>query len=212
MPVSSPRHDRPWFLGSVIVGCVIALSIVVLWTPATGAQEPTPEATATPTPTSTPAPTPTPVPAPMVAGTSGPVVFGAGTTTLGENFPAEERGDQVFVALHARMLPDQSIGGVFTVTHRKPNGELLVEVRGTISCLRVEGDHALVSGVITDARTPGLPDAALHAGLTAGIIIRDGGARGDRMAWSFGEAGPACTDLPAVTIADVEHGNFVVRP
>jgi hypothetical protein len=149
------------------------------------------------------------VPAP--SGTPGPLVFGAGTTTLGEDFPAEYRGDQVYVALHVRTLPNQSIGGIFTVTHHKPNGDLFAEVRGEISCIRVEGDHAVVTGVITSVRAPGMPGGGLYEGLMAGLIVRDGGGERDRMAWSFGEAGPSCSDLPLVTVARVERGNFVVR-
>jgi hypothetical protein len=222
-----------WFFAVTIV-----LAAVALWAPATDAQEPTPETPATatpepspdptpsptpdptavptsdptPTPTPDPTPAPTPTPAPSPAGTLGPVVFGAGTTTLGEDFPAEYLGDQIFVALHARILPDQTIGGIFTVTHHKPNGDLFAEVRGEISCLRVEGEHAIATGVITVARTPGLPGGELREGLMAGIVVRDGGAERDRIAWTFGEAGPDCTELPAVTVADVEYGNFVVHP
>ncbi|MGD9894138.1 MAG: hypothetical protein AB7R89_31995 [Dehalococcoidia bacterium] len=204
----SPRSRRrrgQWFIALTFV-----VAAAALWTSATSAQELPAETPATPTPAPSPTPTATPVPAPP--GVLGPLIFGAGTATLGENFPTEYRGDQIFVAIHARTLPSQSIGGVFTVAHHKPNGDLLAEVRGEISCLRVEGDHALVTGVITSARTPGLPEGGLHEGVIAGIIVRDGGGERDRMAWTFGEeAGANCDDLPIVTVVDVEYGNFVVH-
>jgi hypothetical protein len=147
----------------------------------------------------------------MPAAAGGAAVFGAGTTTLGEGSPADDRGDMIFVALHVRRLPDQSIGGVFTVTQRRANGELRADVRGRITCLRVEGPYAIVTGVIVSAATPGLPDAKLREGFMAGVVVQDGGAERDRIAWTFGETVPNCSDLSVAMLAAIEYGNFVVR-
>jgi hypothetical protein len=145
------------------------------------------------------------------AAVGGSAVFGAGTTTLGEDFPDGSRGDLIYVALHVRTLPDRSIGGVFTLTQRRPNGELRAEVRGRISCLRVEGPYAIVTGVIVSAATPGLPDVKLGEGFVAGVVLLDGGAERDRIGWTFGETGPSCDELSVATLSAIEYGNFVVR-
>lgn len=206
MTVGSQRHRRRWSLALVLV---LLMAVAAMHAPAIGAQEP-PAATPTPSPSPTPAPTPTPT-APVPAAAGGAAVFGAGTTTLGEGFPADDRGDMIYVALHVRTLPDQSIGGVFTVTQRRPNGELRADVRGRITCLRIEGPYAIVTGVIMSASTPGLPEAKLREGFMAGVVIQDGGAERDRIAWTFDETVPNCSDLSVASLATIEYGNFVVR-
>jgi hypothetical protein len=206
MTVGSRRHRRRW---SLVFLLMLVMAVAALHAPAIGAQEPQDPPSATPTPTPSPTLTPTPAPVPAAAG--GAAVFGAGTTTLGDGFPADGRGDMIFVALHVRTLPDQSIGGVFTVTQRRPNGELRADVRGRITCLRVEGPYAIVTGVIASAATPGLPDAKLREGFMAGVIVQEGGGERDRIAWTFGETVPNCSDLSVAMLAPIEYGNFVVR-
>lgn len=146
------------------------------------------------------------------AGTPGALVVGAGTTTLGDRFPAEFRGDRIRVALTAQALPDQTARGTFAITHREPDGAVFADLRGQITCLSVVGDHAVVTGVITTATTPGLPNGEVHEGMLAAIVVHDGGTS-DRMAWTFGNPDqvPDCADLPAVAVAPVEQGSFVVR-
>jgi hypothetical protein len=182
--------------GRWLVAFAVALTAAALLTPVAGAQGP---ASGT-LPTSVP------------AGTPGGLVVGAGMTTLGDGFPAEFRGDRIRVALTARALPDQTARGTFAITHREPNGTLFADLRGQITCLSVVGDHAVVTGVITTATTPGLPNGEVKEGMVAAIVVRDGGTS-DRMAWTFGNPAqvPNCAELPAVAVAPVEQGNFVVR-
>jgi hypothetical protein len=198
MTVGSPRYRRRWLLVLMLL-----MAMTTVRASAIGAQE---------APAATPAPSPTPTPAvPPPATGGGPAVFGAGSMTLVEGFPAESRGDLIYVALHVRTLPDQSIGGVFTVTQRRPNGELRADVRGRITCLRVEGPYAIVTGVIASAATAGLPDAKLREGFMAGVVVEDGGVERDRIGWTFGETRPSCNELSLATLTTIEYGNFVVR-
>jgi hypothetical protein len=194
--------------GRWIVLVAVALMGATLLTPAIGAQEPEtgqePEAAqeleATPPNEFLP------------AGAPGSLAVGAGTTTLGEGFPAQFQGDRVLVLVHARTLANQSHRGTFTITHSAPNGRLLAEVRGEITCLAVQGEQAVMTGVVTSTRGTGLPGSDLRAGMAAVIVIRDGGDS-DFLAWSFGEMETAsrCTNLSAVAVAPVEQGNFVVH-
>ncbi|MGD9890064.1 MAG: hypothetical protein AB7R89_30270 [Dehalococcoidia bacterium] len=183
--------------GRWLVAFAVALTAAALLAPVASAQGP---ASGTPA-TSVP------------AGTPGALVVGAGTTTLGERFPEEFRGDRIVVALNAIALPGQATRGTFTITHREPDGALFADLRGHVNCLSIEGDHAVVTGVITTANTPGLPGGEVHEGMLAAIVVRDGGDN-DRMAWTFGdpEMVPDGAELPAVAVAPVEQGNFVVRP
>lgn len=194
--------------GRWIVIVAAALMTAMLLAPAIGAQEPEAgqESAAAQEPETAPANGFLP------AGAPGSLAVGAGATTLGEGFPAQVQGDRVLVLVHARTLANQSHRGTFTITHNAPNGRLLAEVRGEITCLAVQGEQAVMTGVITSARATGLPNSELRAGMAASIVIRDGGDR-DFLAWSFGEmeVAPPCTNLPAVAVAPVEQGNFVVH-
>jgi hypothetical protein len=183
MMTASLRHHGRW-----LVAVVAALAAAVL-TSAAAAREPTPR------------------------DTPGTAVIGAGTTTLGARFPAQYRGDQILVMVSARTLADHTTRGTFMITHRKANGDLLADLRGTITCLSVEGGHAVATGLISFARTPGLPGGELHEGMVAAIVVRDGGSAGDGMAWTFGDTDqvPQCRDLPDVAVVPVEHGSFVVH-
>jgi pimeloyl-ACP methyl ester carboxylesterase len=147
------------------------------------------------------------------AGIPGSRVVGAGMTTLGEGFPADFRGDRIFVGLDAFATPDQQARGTFTITHREPDGALFADLRGEVTCLEVEAEHAVVIGVITAARTPGLPGGDVHEGMIAAIVVQDGGPDGDRFGWTFGdpEMVPDCADLPVAAPAAVEQGNFDVH-
>src|SRR5690606_26635221 len=109
-------------------------------------------------------------------------------------------------------LHDGSDRGRFTVRHVNQEGVLLARFSGDIDCLVTEGQNAVVTGIITDAETPGLPEGeGAGEGMLAGIVIQDGGEEPDRMAWAFGPPGPTCADLSPVAGPLVQHGNFVVR-
>jgi hypothetical protein len=184
------RRGR-WF-----IVLAVAVAALALGAPAATAQEPAPGTSNAP-----------------VTGSPGSLVIGTGTTTLDDRFPADFRGDRITVALDAFVLPDQPARGTFTITHREPTGELFADLHGDITCLRVEGAHAVVIGVITAARTPGLPGGDVREGMIAAIVVQDGGHDGDRFGWTFGdpEMVPDCAELPIATPATVEQGEFSVR-
>ncbi len=194
--------------GRWIALVAVALIAATLFAPAVAAQEPE----AAPAPEAAQEQPAAPPDGSLPAGVPGSLAVGAGATILGEGFPAQFQGDRILVLVHARTLTNQSHSGTFTITHSAPNGRLMAEVRGQITCLAVQNGQAVLTGVITSAKTPGLPSGEPRAGMAASIVIRDGGDR-DYIAWSFGEmeAAPRCTDLPAVAIAPVEQGNFVVH-
>lgn len=191
MRARSLLHRGRWIasLAGVFVATALLVPAVTAGEPAPGA----PDASAT-------------------AGIPDSMVVGAGTTTLGEGFPPQFLGDRVTVRLHAHTLHDQPARGSFIITHREPDGALFADLRGEITCLAVEGDHAVITGVITAARTPGLPGGDVHEGMLAAIVVQDGGRDGDHFAWTFGdpEVVPDCAELPVVAPATVEQGNFVV--
>jgi hypothetical protein len=182
--------------GRRLVALTVAVTAAALLAAVASAQGPAPD---------TPA-------APLPIGTSSASVVGAGTTTLGAGFPAAFRDDRILVMVTARMLPDASVQGTFAITHREPDGAVFADLRGEIRCLAVQGDQAVLTGTITVAHTPGLPNSDVKAGMLAAIVVHDGGTS-DRMAWTFGNPDqvPNCAALPAVAVASVEQGSFVVR-
>jgi hypothetical protein len=146
---------------------------------------------------------------PAPADVHGSAALGVGTTTLGEGFPAEFVGDHIFVALSAYTLANGSAHGTFMITHRKPDGDLFVDLRGNVNCLAITGKDAILTGDITYANTPGLPGGEIHEGMVAGFIIHDMSG-GDYMGWTFGDAAPDCSELPSAPGVPVEQGGFIV--
>lgn len=141
----------------------------------------------------------------------GALAVGFGTTTLtAEDFPDEWADDTVRVRLAAYMFSEQSAAGVFSVTHREPNGDLLADVRGYVECMRVEGEYAVTIGRITDVEKSDV--AEVSEGDVAAVIVQDGGIGNDTMAWVFGPADTPvnCAEIPAETTVPVEQGNFAV--
>jgi hypothetical protein len=136
------------------------------------------------------------------------IVAGFGTSPpLTAPFPEEYRGDTIAVGVLAKGLVDAEGQGYFTITHISEEGEVLAHLRGQIDCLRVEGDYAVMTGVVTDAYTPGVPNGELHVGTIAGIVIQDAGAQ-DTMIWAFDDVGSPCTEIPALTAVPVVQGGF----
>lgn len=141
----------------------------------------------------------------------GALVAGAGKTTLTEPaFPPEWADDEVSVALAAHLSPDGSATGLFSITHREPTGELLLDGRGHIECMRTAGEYAVTIGRFTHVEKSS--EAEASEGGVAAIIVQDNGDGGDTMIWRFGPPGTPvnCEDIPAQTSAPVEQGNFVV--
>lgn len=141
------------------------------------------------------------------------LAVGAGRTTLtADLFPDEYVGDTVRVALFSYARSGQPASGDFTIVHTQPDGDLVAELRGTVECMRIEGDFAVVAGRITYVDFPGVPEGGPPVGGVAGIVVEDGGPGGDTMLWSFGGADEElnCDEIPAQTAVPVEQGDFVV--
>ena len=180
--------------GTSILTLVILVGGTLVFAPAAGAEE-SPE-----TPNSA-----------LNIDIPGTLALGVGTTTLtAEDFPEEWEDDTVRVGLAAYMSSDQSAAGIFSVTHREPNGDLLADVRGYVECMRIEDEFAVTIGTITDVEKS--PEAEVSEGDVAAVIVQDSDSGSDTMSWVFGPAGSEmdCADVPTEPGASVEQGNFVI--
>ena len=114
---------------------------------------------------------------------SGTAVFPAGTPIPGDT---EE------VSVNARIAADGSVKGHFHVIHRFASGVISGDVRGDVTCLTIVGNTALLSGVITHGKLPGVPGVD-PIGAKVALIIVDNGPVGDAVGVdsSFARALPA---------------------
>jgi hypothetical protein len=102
--------------------------------------------------------------------------------------------------------------GEFDVRHEKPNGDMVGEFTGEITCLMVGGDVAVATGVISHGQVHLAPEdpitdvAAQHVSFT----VLDNG-RHDRMLWGWEFLGAPINDCQGVApVFDPAWGGFKV--
>lgn len=142
--------------------------------------------------------------------TSVVTVDGHGSGTL-QLFSFE--GDTVTFQVHASAEADTpwAAEGSFDVTHVRPDGTVLADFGGTVDCLMVGADVAVVTGTITRGGADGFPGEEL--GRRVGLTIADRGGRHDRLGWSwlvmqFHDA-PYC--MSTAPFFPITEGDFRVR-
>ena len=119
-------------------------------------------------------------------------------------------GDPVSFDIDARSTA-AGTAGTFDVSHLHPDGELVAEFTGDITCLAVGGDVAVATGVITEG-VGHLPDQGPTdlAGQRVSFTVHDDG-RKDRMFWQWEFLGAPIADCQGTApVFDPEWGDFRV--
>jgi hypothetical protein len=91
-------------------------------------------------------------------------------------------GDPLRFALAARIAPGDNalqVKGGFHVTHHKPDGQVVADFQGRITCLAVGGPVAVATGVVTKSTS-----APQLVGKPVSFSLKDG--RTDRLGWLWG--------------------------
>ena len=100
------------------------------------------------------------------------------------------KGDPLRFSLAARVAPGDNpleVKGGFHVTHHKPDGKVVADFQGKITCLTVGGKVGVATGVVTKSAAPEL------VGKPVSFSLKDG--RVDRLGWLWGFSS---TDEPIV--------------
>ncbi|GAA1554419.1 hypothetical protein GCM10009789_04780 [Kribbella sancticallisti] len=100
------------------------------------------------------------------------------------------RGDPLRFSLAARIAPGgnaKEVTGGFHVMHHKPDGSVVADFEGKITCLTVGGKVGVATGVVTRSAAPEL------VGKPVSFSLKDG--RMDRLGWLWGFS---ATDEPIV--------------
>ena len=100
------------------------------------------------------------------------------------------KGDPLRFSLAARIAPGDNaleVKGGFHVTHHKPDGKVVADFQGKITCLAVGGKVGVATGVVTKSVAPEL------VGKPVSFSLKDG--RTDRLGWLWGFSS---TDEPIV--------------
>ncbi len=128
-------------------------------------------------------------------------------------FPASAQpfpGDRVQLSITARNMPDGRAKGEFNMLHHSASGTLLARIHGRVDCVRVEGNTAVVTGVITKGfATPfGVPVVGHEVSYTIVDASPDSFAFGVDflLGRSVGRCQPG-----AVFVMPVTEGNFTVH-
>lgn len=121
----------------------------------------------------------------------------------------EFSGDPLRFTLAARIAPGDNalqVKGGFHVTHHKPDGRVVADFQGRITCLAVGGPVGVATGVVTKSADPAL------VGKPVSFSLKDG--RTDRIGWLWGFS---ATDEPitdcqsTVPFYAPDWGGVVVR-
>ncbi|MEU6239355.1 hypothetical protein, partial [Kitasatospora sp. NPDC047058] len=146
------------------------------------------------------------------AGASAARLRGSGDATLTRFFPGME-GDKVHldVDVHTKVNNSPSHArGHFHVTHHRPDGQLVADLEGDLTCLAVGGRDAITTGVVTKAETPWFPGTGF-VGTKVSLTVQDDG-RADRLGWLLGAFGVPVADCQGtVPFIGTDHGNLTVR-
>ncbi|MCK2242549.1 MULTISPECIES: hypothetical protein [unclassified Crossiella] len=108
-------------------------------------------------------------------------------TVRGTSKDPEFLGDPLMFSVAARVEPGatpDTASGRFHVTHHKPDGGLVADFSGRITCLAVGGRVGMATGVVEASADPA------HVGLKVSFSVYDR-ARGDRIGWLWGVPGSA---------------------
>ncbi|MGW0520513.1 hypothetical protein [Crossiella sp. NPDC003009] len=106
-------------------------------------------------------------------------------TVRGTSKDPEFLNDPLMFSVRAAVAPGStpdSATGRFHVTHHKPDGALVADFSGDITCLVVGGRVGMATGVVRASADPA------HIGLRVSFSVYDG-ARGDRIGWLWGLPG-----------------------
>ncbi|CAN5139899.1 hypothetical protein BH18ACT4_BH18ACT4_02080 [soil metagenome] len=119
-------------------------------------------------------------------------------------------GDPVQFTFTARVNDEGSARGRFDIVHRSASGGLVARMVGEVTCLIVSGDLASITGVVTQARTPGLPGLDV-VGDGVAITVRDHGTS-DSLGFAFEFfAGPVPPCASVEPFLPVGRGDFTVH-
>jgi hypothetical protein len=108
----------------------------------------------------------------------------------------EFSGDPLRFRLAARIAPGDNalqVKGGFHVTHRKPDGRVVTDFQGRVTCLAVGGPVGVATGVVTKSVDPAL------VGKPVSFSLKDG--RIDRLGWlwAFTPTDEPITDCQSTT-------------
>jgi len=142
--------------------------------------------------------------------TTGGSVRGGGSGTFPATF-GPIAGDRLHIEITATTLPNGTVHGAFQMLHRHLDGSTAAEMHGVVTCLRVTGTQASVSGTITGGKVTEAPGFD-PAGQTFAVTIVDG-ATGDAAGLDLSFFGgphtvPACEQVP--TYLAIDEGAFSV--
>ncbi|MER5350072.1 hypothetical protein ABT093_07045 [Kitasatospora sp. NPDC002551] len=137
---------------------------------------------------------------------------GSGGATLTKDFRGME-GDAVHFEIDARTDLNNAPGharGHFHVTHHRPDGALVADFEGDLTCLAVGGRTAIATGVITSGTVPWFPDVPF-LGSKVSLTVQDEG-RNDRLGWLWGAFGTPVSDCQGtVPFLRTDTSSFTVR-
>ncbi|GAB2556624.1 hypothetical protein [Kribbella endophytica] len=121
----------------------------------------------------------------------------------------EFNGDPLRFTVAARIAPGDNalqVKGGFHVTHHKPDGRLVADFQGRITCLAVGGPVGVATGVVTKSADPAL------VGKPVSFSLKDG--RTDRLGWlwGFSSTDEPITDCQSITpFYAPDWGGLLVR-
>jgi hypothetical protein len=118
-------------------------------------------------------------------------------------------GDPLRFTVAARIAPGDNalqVKGGFHVTHHKPDGRVVADFQGRITCLAVGGPVGIATGVVTKSADPTL------VGKPVSFSLKDG--RTDRLGWlwGFSSTDEPITDCQSITpFYAPDWGGLLVR-
>ena len=121
----------------------------------------------------------------------------------------EFSGDPLRFTVAARIAPGDNalqVKGGFHVTHHKPDGRVVADFQGRITCLAVGGPVGVATGVVTKSADPTL------VGKPVSFSLKDG--RTDRLGWlwGFSSTDEPITDCQSITpFYAPDWGGLLVR-
>ncbi|NUS72446.1 MAG: hypothetical protein HOQ05_03470 [Corynebacteriales bacterium] len=121
-------------------------------------------------------------------------------------------GDPVSFELEAKASDNNPASGTFAVNHIHPDGELVGDFTGTITCLAVGGDVAVATGVISEGKVH-LPDQEVQdvAGQKVSFTVQDNGKKKDTFFWQWEFVGAPINDCQGTApVYDPQWGDFAV--
>ncbi|GAA2820996.1 hypothetical protein GCM10010452_56510 [Crossiella cryophila] len=130
-------------------------------------------------------------------------------TVRGTSKDPQFQDDPLMFSVAAKVAPGaapDTASGRFHVTHHRPDGGLVADFSGRITCLLVGGRVGMATGVVERSADPA------HVGLRVSFSVYDG-ARADRIGWLWGlPTSPPVLDCQGFTpFFAPSSGGFVAR-